>query len=199
MTEEEFFRKNYPDYCYGDRLLSPYWDLFQDGVEFGERQSEQKIADLKETNAILSESSAINQKDIEYKVSVIKQRNKRIEELEKIIEQMQDAKCISCTDLGGMLLKITDLEKKNAKLKDALKGKRCNCMTYLNFKDLEKELTKAKEIIKELVRVEYADFTNGDYSNELSKVLEQAEQFLKADVGTKNYEEQNKILKTRLL
>ena len=41
------------------------------------------------------------------------------------------------------------------------------------------QLAKAKEIIKELARVEYADFTNGDYSNELSKVLEQAEQFLK--------------------
>jgi hypothetical protein len=50
-------------------------------------------------------------------------------------------------------------------------------------RDLLKEnyalIIKAKEIIKELVRVEYADFTNGDYSNELSKVLEQAEQFLK--------------------
>ena len=47
MTEEEYFRKNYPDYCYGDRLLSPYWDLFQYGVEFGERQSEKKIKELK--------------------------------------------------------------------------------------------------------------------------------------------------------
>ena len=47
MTEEEYFRKNYPDYCYGDRLLSPYWDLFQDGVEFGEQQSEKKIDKMK--------------------------------------------------------------------------------------------------------------------------------------------------------
>ena len=35
MTEEEFFRKNYPDSCYGDRPLSPHWDFFQDGAEFG--------------------------------------------------------------------------------------------------------------------------------------------------------------------
>ena len=83
MTEEEYFRKNCPDYCYGDKPLSPYWDLFEDGVEFGERQSEKKIADLKETNAILSESAAINRKDLEYKVSVIEQRNKKITELEK--------------------------------------------------------------------------------------------------------------------
>ena len=46
MTEEEYFRKNYPDSCYGDRPLSPHFDFFQDGVEFGERQSEEKIAEL---------------------------------------------------------------------------------------------------------------------------------------------------------
>lgn len=46
MTEEEYFRKTYPDYCYGDRLLSPYWDLFQDGIEYGERQSEKRIEEL---------------------------------------------------------------------------------------------------------------------------------------------------------
>ena len=46
MTEEEFFRKNYPDSCYGDKPLSPHWDFFQDGVEFGERQSEKKIEEL---------------------------------------------------------------------------------------------------------------------------------------------------------
>jgi hypothetical protein len=44
--------------------------------------------------------------------------------------------------------------------------------------EYKKQLTRATKIIKELVRVEYAEFTNGDYSNELSKVLEQAEQFL---------------------
>lgn len=55
MTEEEYFRKHYPDSCYGDRPLSPYWDYFQDGVEFGERQSEKKIKDLVKENAELEE------------------------------------------------------------------------------------------------------------------------------------------------
>lgn len=46
-------------------------------------------------------------------------------------------------------IKIADLEKGNAELKEALKGKRCNCMTYFNFKDLEKELeAKEKQIEK---------------------------------------------------
>ena len=48
MTEEEYFRKTYPDSCYGDRPLSPHFDFFQDGVEFGERKSEERIAELKE-------------------------------------------------------------------------------------------------------------------------------------------------------
>ena len=41
------------------------------------------------------------------------------------------------------------------------------------------QLTKAKEILKEFVQVEYDDYPDDDYANKLSKVLEQAEQFLK--------------------
>ena len=76
-----------------------------------------------------------------------------------------------------MRKRIADLEKENAELKEKYVKNITDCDicdTYCNS-----QLTEAKEIIKELVRVEYADFTNGDYSNELSKVLEQAEQFLK--------------------
>lgn len=61
MTEEEYFRKHYPDSCYGERPLSPYWDFFQDGVEFGERQSEKKIEDFEKENAKLkARLNAIN-------------------------------------------------------------------------------------------------------------------------------------------
>jgi len=75
---------------------------------------------------------------------------------------------------------IAELEKENAELKRDkedlifIRNQNAKCMC-----EDKEQLTKAKEIIRELVRVEYADFTNGDYSNELSKVLEQAEQFLK--------------------
>lgn len=58
MTEEEYFRKNYPDYCCGNRLLSPYWDFFQDGVEFDERQSEKKIEELGQENERLKNRNA---------------------------------------------------------------------------------------------------------------------------------------------
>ena len=46
MTEEEYFRKNFPDFCYGDKPLSPHWDFFQEGVEFGERESEKRLLNL---------------------------------------------------------------------------------------------------------------------------------------------------------
>lgn len=76
MTEEEYFRKTYPDYCYGERLLNPYWDFFQDGVEFGERQSGKKIEELKtelakkaDTNHSLVEQMAkLEEENAELKV-----------------------------------------------------------------------------------------------------------------------------------
>ena len=71
-----------------------------------------------------------------------------------------------------------ELEKENEMLRQgyiADKGE------WVKRTDVLDKLGQAKKIIKELVRVEYADFTNGDYSNELSKVLEQAEQFLKGE------------------
>ena len=48
MTEEEYFRKNYPNSCYGDKPLSSHWDFFQNRVEFGERQSEKRIEELEQ-------------------------------------------------------------------------------------------------------------------------------------------------------
>lgn len=72
--------------------------------------------------------------------------------------------------------RIKELEKENAELKDALKGKKCNCMTYLNFKDLEKELTKAKEILKELAYMEYAINPPAD---KVRSLMVKAEKFLK--------------------
>lgn len=33
--EKERFVKSYPEFCYNGKPLSPYWDLWQDGAEFG--------------------------------------------------------------------------------------------------------------------------------------------------------------------
>ena len=72
MNEEEYFRKNYPDFCYGDKPLSPYWDFFQDGVEFGERQSEKKIEELekelKDADKKVVHLACNQNKDLKYKL-----------------------------------------------------------------------------------------------------------------------------------
>ena len=89
MTEEEYFRKNYPDSCYGDKPLSPYWDFFQDGVEFGERQSEKKIVDLEKENAELKGKECW--KSCEYanpKAELIGQHIKDVQNLTKAKEKI---------------------------------------------------------------------------------------------------------------
>ena len=46
MTEEETFKKKYPEYCCGESLLSPYWDLWEDGAEYGYNKCFQQIRKL---------------------------------------------------------------------------------------------------------------------------------------------------------
>lgn len=61
------------------------------------------------------------------------------------------------------------------------------------------QLAKAKEHIENLLYyVQQCTCERSNYA-EMDEDIKQAEQFLQADVGTKNYEEQDKILKTRLL
>ena len=67
MPEEQIFKAHFPEYCVGERCLSPYFDLFQSGFQEGE-----------------SRLKAI------YK----KQRNKRIDELQKQCKKLDYAKTI---------------------------------------------------------------------------------------------------------
>ena len=112
---------------------------------------------------------------------------KRIEELEKQIEEMQDAKCISCTDLGGMLLKITDLEKENAELKENYR-KRGDIIISLErqirLNIHSDKLTKAKEIIKTVLdkwKEERWILQSEKEVKQIEKLMKQAEQFLNGD------------------
>ena len=57
-------------------------------------------------------------------LDVINNQDVKIADLEKRIEQIIDTKCTSCTTLGGMQLKIDDLEKENAELKKELAFRR---------------------------------------------------------------------------
>jgi predicted RNase H-like nuclease (RuvC/YqgF family) len=98
-------------------------------------------------------------------------------ELERRIASIRGSHRVDLAKLNARIEQVERLKKENAELKEALKGKRCNCMTYLNFKDLERQLTKAKEIIRDLLGCLY--------SVEYDRVsdLEQAEQFIKDSEG----------------
>jgi len=39
MTAEQIFMDRFPEYCVGEKCLSPYFDLFQIGFEEGENQN----------------------------------------------------------------------------------------------------------------------------------------------------------------
>ena len=117
----------------------------------------------------------------EKRIVELEATNKKIsEECHKLVdtlEKKQNENELLETQNIKLQSEVSILTIKNAELKDNFKIAKDNEYEYSSL------LTKAKEIIKELVRVEYADFTNGDYSNELSKVLEQAEQFLNSEVN----------------
>ena len=182
MTEEGYFKKYYPDYCYGNRLLSPYWDLFQDGVEFGERQSETKIAELEQENNKLLD--VINNQDV------------KIADLEKENEELRNngftVSAMTEQQLKVALEKGEQLEKENAELKrnkktvvhlaDCLEEKmkerieeletRCNEL-FLQNNEFAEQFEKSKEIIKGLLSC------CRNYPQENAEKMKQAKQFLK--------------------
>jgi len=112
MTEEEYFRKTYPDSCYGDRPLSPHWDFFQDGVEFGERQSEKKIEELE----------------------------KQIEKLKNRNAELKGMYAHSAREAGTYKQFFEKEKKENAELKEQIKDIK-NCLEewfkYENERDYE--------------------------------------------------------------
>ena len=73
---------------------------------------------------------------------------------------------------------IADLEKENTELKETLKGKRCNCMTYLNFKDLEREIAELKKQLVE--KGQHLDLTEREWGKDMSKMIHYRTQATKA-------------------
>lgn len=51
MTEEQIFKERFPEYCVGEKCLSPYFDLFQIGFEEGEKQNKE----LQEAKTIIQD------------------------------------------------------------------------------------------------------------------------------------------------
>ncbi len=150
MTEEEYFRKNYPDFCYGDKPLSPNWDFFQDGVEFGERQSEKRIEELEE------------------KISVLLSCKNCPENKGGLLCQKEyEGKCLS-----QKIQFIKELQEENAELKEMYhESDEDNNKLRENIP----KLAEAKEIIRELLKY---IFTPEGFESISKETIKKAETFI---------------------
>ena len=118
-----------------------YMDGFKDGYNLGLKAKINKTT--------ISDAPALSEADEDYKISIAKEAWDAVNT------------CTPChpeSFVQGYIAgaeprekRIADLEKGNAELKEALKGKRCNCMTYLNFKDLEDELDRADKLLQRVI------------------------------------------------
>lgn len=130
MTEEEYFRKTYPDSCYGEKPLSPYWDFFQYGVEFGERQSAKKIEELEQR----LEQTEKDLADYQFNYPTIKELTKENAELRRRLDNLFNSDCWA--------------SEKIAKAKEIIKGLLSCCRNYPQ-ENVEK-MKQAEQFIKEI-------------------------------------------------
>ena len=175
MTKEECWNKNKTKLQLNERS----YNSFEMGVKFYEN----KIADIKANCDYVLEGKEIEYREERNKLCADFENMKatlesKIAELEQQIEQMQDAKCTSCTDLGGLQLKITDLEKENAELKKKLKEKLKTIadkdLSFVaKFDALEKENAELKEQHKaDLIQIQATLNLRNIQNTKLTKAIE---------------------------
>ena len=177
MTDEEYFRKNNPDFCYGERPLSPYWDLFQDGVEFGERQSEQKIEELENKKAGLEERCEISQDE----VSRLIQENTELKKINsETLTQLN-------LDNGELIIENEKLRKENEELRN--NGFTVSAMTEQQLKvaiekgeRLEKENAEWEKFVKDIQNRNEENYLKVCHklATELNRGIKLTEQLAKA-------------------
>ena len=165
MTEEEYFRKNYPDFCYGDKPLSPYWDLFEYGAEFGEQQSEKKIEELTseltkkaDTNHSLVEQMA----KLEEENAELKDKLTAIRNAKDKYDMSKDKSVINA--FGAEYTLFCDLER------------------ILEDWQEDDKLTKAKEILQVVLDKWKKDrwiLYSDEKIKQIENLMEQTEQFLR--------------------
>ena len=177
MTEEEYFRKNYPDYCYGDRPLSPYWDYFQDGVEFGERQSEKKIEELEQKLEQTEKDLADYQFNYP-KIKELEQENAELRNNGFTVSAMTEQQLKVALEKGEQLEKENaELKKRNAELKGMYAHSAREAGTYKQFlESKEKENAELKKKIGIYQKGMYEEIEKRD--KKLTKAKDLIHQFL---------------------
>ncbi len=166
MTEEEYFRKHYPDVCYNGKPLSPYWDLFQDGTEFGERQSEKKIKELEQK----LEQTEKDLADYQFNYPKIKELEKENAELKKINSETLTQLNL---DNGELIIENEKLRKENEELKE-----RYDKVDIIGY-DALKNLTKAKDHIKTLLDCLKQDTNDPQTNYYVCQYMDKADQLQK--------------------
>ena len=164
MNEEELFCKLFPEYVVNGKPLSPYFDLFESGYE----QAEKRIEELEKENAETKERI----KTLEYRCENIKDTDT----MELVALQKENAEL---KDENKRLKKIEEdyydfLQKKN---EEDWKGDNVVGCLNLRIEQKDKQLTKAKEIIKDLLNLPFA--SNEEVFADVGSHLYKAEQFLK--------------------
>lgn len=154
MTEEEqIFKKRFPEYCVGEEFLSPFFDFFQIGFE----ESENRLKAI-------------------YK----KQRNKRIDELQKQNKQLQEElnewkSCAECAVKEQKILQEENarLKKDNEQLNFALLSKPKSPTIIIEDEiDTAVKIARAKKIIRLFLSERFNE-------SEWQNIQNQAEAFLK--------------------
>jgi hypothetical protein len=88
MTEEQIFKERFPEYCVGEKCLSPYFDLFQIGFEEGENHGKELQALHKEIVGIQNECAS----KLQIEIKQLQEENGR---LKKDPEETQDLATIA--------------------------------------------------------------------------------------------------------
>lgn len=85
MTKEQIFKSRFPEYCAGEKCLSPYFDLFQIGFEEGENQNKELQALHKEIVDIQNECVS----KLQIEIKQLQEENARLKkESETIIQDL---------------------------------------------------------------------------------------------------------------
>lgn len=136
---------------------------------------------LNENERLQKENAELkhNKKTVAHLADCLEEKMKeRIVELEKENTELKahiKADCIDCADY----IKIKKLEEENAEIKAELKdaNEKVVHLACNQNKDLKQQLTKAKEIIKDLLNLPFAN--NEEVYADVTSHLDRAEQFLK--------------------
>ena len=95
MTEEQIFKDRFPEYCVGEKCLSPYFDLFQIGFEEGENQNKELQGKNDRLIALLNAERKKQEETCESFRNLIKELQEEKARLKKDSEENQDLTTIA--------------------------------------------------------------------------------------------------------